>query len=158
MDNSSWSTMKTKYLFSKSAGTIESSTLFVDVYVGHGAQDQRDLKFLEALSLGSSDYYFARYDLSVTEFRTNVEKSLQDDLGDNRLRLLACSMSAAKLRRLLKSGLYDEYCRVYYQATLGCRKMSFSENSIYHAAIFRADAMLRKSANVENLSQERRVA
>ena len=150
--------MKTKYLFIKSAGNIETSTLFVDVYVGNGAQDQRDLNFFSALASSSSDYFFARYDLQVTEFRNQVELSLKEELNDPRLRLLTCSMSAAKLRRLLKTGLYDEYSRIYFKATLGCRRMNFSENSVYHSAIYRAESILCKSADVENLSQERDAA
>lgn len=150
--------MKTKYLFCKSAGTIEPSTLFVDVYIGHGAQDQRDLNFLSALASSSSDYFFARYDFQVTEFRNQVELSLKEDLNDPRLRLLTCSMSAAKLRRLLKNGLYDEYSRIYFKATLGCRRMNFSENSVYHSAIYRAEQLTCNAANVKNLSQERDAA
>lgn len=150
--------MKTKYLFSKSAGVIDASTLFVDVYVGHGAQDQRDLNFLRFLVNSSSDFYFARYDSNVTEFRDRVEHSLKVELNDPHFRLLACSLSVAKLRRLLRNGLYDEFSRIYYQATLGCRRMSLSPSSTYQCAIYRAEEVLRKSANVENLSQERRAS
>lgn len=158
MVNSSWSTMKTKYLFSKQAGLIDASTLFVDVYIGRSVQDQRDLHFLQCLVERSSDYYLVRYDNSVADYLNQVETSLQDELNDHRFRLLRCMMSSAKLRRLLKSGRYDNYAQIFYSATLGCRRMSFSANSVYHCAINRADASILQSAHVKNLSQERRSA
>ena len=158
MVNSSWSTMKTKYLFSKQAGLIDASTLFVDVYVGRSVQDQRDLQYLQSLVERSSDYYLVRYDNSVAAFLNQIETSLQDELHDNRFRLLRCMMSSAKLRRLLKSDRYDDYVRVFYSATLGCRRMSLSANSVYHCAIYRADMGILQTAHVKNLSQERRTA
>lgn len=150
--------MKTKYLFSKQAGLIDASTLFVDVYVGRSVQDQRDLQFLQSQVECSDDFFLARYDISVTNFYNQVECSLRDELRDPRFRLLHCQMSVAKLRRLLKSGRYDEFSKTFYQATLGCRRMSLSANSVYHCAINRADASLLQSAHVKNLSQERRSA
>lgn len=155
---SSWSTMKTKYLFSKQAGLIDASTLFVDVYVGRSVQDLRDLQFLQSLVECSDDFYLARYDISVTNFYNHVECSLRDELRDPRFRLLHCQMSVAKLRRLLKSGRYDEFSKTFYQATLGCRRMALSVNSAYHCAFYRAEQVLCKSAHVKNLSQERRSA
>lgn len=150
--------MKTKYLFSKQAGLIDASTLFVDVYIGRSVQDQRDLQFLQCLVERSSDYYLVRYDNSVATFLNQVETSLQDELNDHRFRLLRCMMSPAKLRNLIKTGRYDNYAQVFYSATLGCRRMSLSANSVYHCAIYRADMSILQSAHVKNLSQERRSA
>lgn len=134
--------MKSKYLFIHSSGTIDDSTLFVDVYIGHSLQDQRDLSFFESLAESSPDYYFHLYDNTVTEFVSCVNASLQVQCDDDRMRLLRCSMSASKLRRLIKTGMYQSWAQRYYHATEGLRRMNLSENSAYFCAIYRADQTL----------------
>lgn len=134
--------MKTKYLFIHSSDVIDESTLFVDVYVGTQLQDQRDLHFFESLAAASQDYFFHVYDLAVSNYLAEVNLSLQFDADDNRAKILHCSMSAAKLRRLLKSGLYDEWSRRFYEATRGIRRMNLSANSAYFCAVYRADQHL----------------
>lgn len=145
--------MKTKYLFSFSHGQIEESTLFVWVFIGHSKQDLRDKAFFESLAKQSSSYMFRQHDKETAEFVANVTQALQESEGDQRTRALTCSMSAAKLRRLLKSGMYYDWARTYYEATRGLRRMSLCENSAYHCAVYRADQNLCKSANVINLSK-----
>lgn len=139
---SSRSTMKSKYLFSFSTRPIDESTLFVDVYIGNGHQDQRDKEFLERLANNSDNYYFKPYDLDVTNFIRRVDEIIQQDTGDTRCRCLHCSMSATKLRRLIKSGLYDDFAHTYYEATRGLHRMALSENSAYHCALYRANQIL----------------
>lgn len=134
--------MKSKYLFIHSSGTIDDSTLFVDVYIGRTLQDQRDLSFFESLADSSPDYYFHIYDNSVTEFVSSVNESLQYQSDDDRMRLLRCSMSADKLRRLIKSGMYESWAHRYFLATEGLRRMNLSANSAYFCAIYRADQTL----------------
>ena len=134
--------MKSKYLFIHSSGTIDDSTLFVDVYIGRSLQDQRDLSFFESLADSSPDYYFHIYDNSVQEFVSSVNESLQYQSDDDRMRILRCSMSAAKLRRLVKSGMYESWAHRYFLATEGLRRMNLSANSAYFCAIYRADQTL----------------
>lgn len=134
--------MKSKYLFSYSTRPIDESTLFVDVYIGCGHQDQRDKEFFEYLANNSDNYYFARYDFLVTNFIRRVDEIIQQDSDDPRGRCLHCSMSAAKLRRLIKSGLYDDFARTFYEATRGLHRMALSSNSAYHCALYRANQIL----------------
>lgn len=134
--------MKTKYLFSFSTRPIDESTLFVDVYIGNGKQDQRDKEFFERLANNSNNYYFKRYDFIVTCFIRRVDETIQRISDDPRGRCLHCSMSAAKLRRLIKSGLYDDFAKTYYEATRGLHRMALSANSAYHCAIYRANQIL----------------
>ena len=135
-------TMKTKYLFSFSTRPIDKSTLLVDVYIGNGKQDQRDKEFFVQLANNSNNYYFKRYDLIVTCFIRRVDETIQRLNDDPRGRCLHCSMSAAKLRRLIKSGLYDDFARTYYEATRGLHRMALSANSAYHCTIYRANQIL----------------
>lgn len=146
--------MKTKYLFSFSQGQIEESTLFVWVYIGQSKQDERDKAFFVQLAKQSSSYLFLHYDTFVAAFVANVTLELQDKTGDQRTRILSCAMSAAKLRRLLKSGQYYDWARTFYQATRGLRRMSLSENSTYHCAVYRADQTFANPRNVKNLSKQ----
>lgn len=139
MENSSREAMKTKYLFCFTATPVDEATLFVDVYIGKSKQDQRDLTFFVNLAANSNFYFFEKYDLRVTEFRNKIEIQLAEESRDEHFHLLTCSMSAGKLRRLLKSGLYDEWARTYYCATRGLRRMNLSSNSAYFCAVNRAD-------------------
>lgn len=134
-----WAAMKTKYLFLFTRGDIEESTLFVDVFVGTSQQDRRDLEFFRLLAERCNSYYFHIYDLETTEFVRRVNEYLQERSGDLQARCLRCSMSARKLRTLIKSGLYDEWAQTFFQATRGLRRMSLSSNSSYFCAVFRAD-------------------
>lgn len=145
--------MKSKYLFSFANGQIEESTLFVWVYIGHSKQDERDKAFFAQLAKQSSSYLFRQNDKDTAEFVANVTQALQETTGDPRTRALSCSMSATKLRRLLKSGQYYDWAQTYYEATRGLRRMALCENSAYHCAVYRADQNLCKSANVINLSK-----
>lgn len=153
--------MKTKYLFIHCAGQLDEATLFVTAFVGASAQDQRDKRFLTQLAAGSTDYYFKIYDASQAHFIAAVDLSFQVTIGDQHARTLRCSMSVAKLRRLIKSGLYDDWARRYYQATRGLRRMNLCAYSAYHCAVYRADSFLTaarlvpcNAANVINLSKQ----
>jgi len=132
--------MKTKYLFSKSSGPIDESTLFVVVWIGAGVQDQRDKVFFESLAAGSSDFLFKKYDAEQADFLQTLDRALVMENSDPRLRHLHADMSAKKLRTLLKSGLYDEWARTFFAACRGLRRMNLSANSLYHCAANRADA------------------
>lgn len=131
--------MKQKFLFSYCQGEIDESTLFVDVYIGAGRQDQRDRQFFEALAEKCSSYYFSLYDIAVTRFVESVDIFLKEQTNDERVRVLRCAMSAAKLRRLLRSGMYEEWARIFFAATRGLRRMALSDNSAYFCAVNRAD-------------------
>lgn len=131
--------MKTKYLFIKCSGVLDESTLFVDVFIGHSAQDVRDREFITQLKITSPNYYFHLYDLEVSRYVQRIDTSIQTANNDQRARHLRCTMSAAKLRRLLKSGLYDNWAQIYYQATRGLRRMNINENHAYFLAVGRAD-------------------
>lgn len=146
--------MKSKYLFSFSTRPIDESTLFVDVYIGIGHQDQRDREFFERLANNSDNYYFKPYDIDVSNFIRRVDETIQQLTSDPRGRCLHCSMSAAKLRRLIKSGLYDDFARTFYEATRGLHRLALSANSAYHCAIYRANQILANPHNVKNLSQQ----
>lgn len=134
--------MKSKYLFIKCSGVIGESTLFVDVFIGHSTQDKRDREYFAQLAITSQDYYFHLYDLEVSRYVQLVDLSIQSANNDQRARRLRCTMSAAKLRRLLKSGLYDNWALIYYQATRGLRRMNLNENHAYFLAVGRADNAL----------------
>lgn len=134
--------MKTKYLFIKCNGVLDESTLFVDVFIGHSTQDKRDREYFTQLAQTSSNYYFNLYDLEVSRYVQQIDLSIQSANNDQRARHLRCTMSAAKLRRLLKSGLYDNWAQIYYQATRGLRRMNINENHAYFLAVGRADNTL----------------
>lgn len=134
--------MKSKYLFIKCSGELVESTLFVDVFIGHSTQDKRDREYFTQLAQTSPDYYFRIYDLEVSRYVQQVDLSIQSTNNDQRARRLRCTMSAAKLRRLLKSGLYDNWSQIYYQATSGLRRMNLNENHAYFLAVGRADNTL----------------
>lgn len=134
--------MKTKYLFIKCSGVLDESTLFVDVFIGHSAQDKRDREYFTQLAQTSPDYYFHLYDLEISRYVQQVDISIQSANNDQLARHLRCTMSAAKLRRLLKSGLYDNWAQIYYQATRGLRRMNLNENHAYFLAVGRADNIL----------------
>lgn len=134
--------MKTKYLFVFSQGIIDESTLFVDVYIGRGVQDQRDMAFFQSLADSSQNFYFKQYDLRVTEFVRQIDASLAAETNDARCRALRCSMSAGKLRRLIKSGLYLDWAQTFYKATRGLRRIALSANSAYFCAVHRTDMTL----------------
>ena len=131
--------MKSKYLFSFCASEISDETLFVIVYIGTSKQDQRDKAFFEQLAKQSTYYYFERYYTPQADYLGNLDAYFQATQNDTRARCLRCSMSAAKLRRLIKSGLYDHWAKTYYEATRGLRRMALGDNSAYHCAIYRAD-------------------
>lgn len=134
--------MKSKYLFIKCSGELDESTLFVDVFIGHSTQDKRDREYFTQLAQTSSNYYFHLYDLEVSRYVQQIDLSIQSANNDQRARRLSCTMSAAKLRRLLKSGLYDNWSQIYYQATSGLRRMNLNENHAYFLAVGRADNTL----------------
>lgn len=134
--------MKTKYLFIKCSGILDESTLFVDVFIGHSTQDKRDHEYFTQLAQTSPDFYFHLYDLEVSRYVQRVDISIQSANKDQRARRLHCTMSATKLRRLLKSGLYDNWAQIYYQATRGLRRMNINENHAYFLAAGRADKIL----------------
>ena len=134
--------MKTKYLFSFSTRPLDEATLFVTVWVGEGVQDQRDLKFFEQLASQCNSYFFRHWSRDCDEFLVHLNEMFQQEQNDTRARCLHCDMSAAKLRRLIKNGLYDDFARTFYQATRGLRRMNLSENSAYHCAIYRANQVL----------------
>lgn len=153
--------MKTKYLFIHCTGQVDETTLFVTVYVGSSEQDQRDKRFLSQLAQSSTDYYLERYLTPQADFMQAVDASLQVEMGDERARALRCEMPVAKLRRLIKSGLYEDWARRFYQAFRNLRRLSLSANSAYSCAIFRADSFLTaarlvpcNAANVINLSKQ----
>ena len=134
--------MKSKYLFSFSTRPIDDSTLFVDVWIGTSRQDQRDYEFFLGLAQNSTNYLFQRYDIATTQYLQSVDVDLQDQLGDPRARHLSCSMSAAKLRRLIKSGLYDDWANTYYFGTRAARRRNLCDNSAYWLALYRADTTI----------------
>lgn len=134
--------MKTKYLFALCRDTITRSTLFVDVYVGDGEQERRDLNYFINLAESSNVYFLKRYDNETADFLLAVTDALRSELDDPRVSCLRCSMSAAKLRRLLKSGLYDEWSRIYFECTFALRRLNYSPNSGYFLAVGRADQIL----------------
>lgn len=134
--------MKTKYLFSKSSGPIDESTLFVGVWIGAGVQDQRDKVFFESLAAGSNDYLFKKYDAEQADFLQSLDRALVMESSDTRSRHLHADMSARKLRTLLRSGLYDDWARTFFAACRGLRRMNLCANSLYHCAAHRADANL----------------
>lgn len=134
--------MITKYLFSFSTRPLDKATLFVTVWVGEGKQDQRDLNFFESLANQCKSYFFRRWDQDCADFIAHLNEQFQLMQNDTRARCLLCSMSAAKLRRLIRNGLYDDFAQTFYQATRGLRRMNLCANSAYHCAFNRASQAL----------------
>lgn len=142
--------MKTKYLFCKCLGEITPGTVFVDVYVGSSAQDKRDCAFLLSLSQSTS-YYFRRFDSGVNDYLHRVEGSLSLDAAAPPCCLARCHMSVAKLRRLLRSGLYDSWCATFIATLSSISLRRFSANSACLLSLERADSIICNAAHVKNL-------
>lgn len=144
--------MKTKYLFCACQGEITPDTVFVDVYVGAGLQDQRDLQKVSALA-ASHLFYFKKWSNVVQAFYDKIVESLTPGEAVTSVHPQRVSMSVRELRRRLLDGTYFEFCAVFVNATRGLRRMNFSHNSAILAAKHRASQVSCKSAHVKNLSQ-----
>lgn len=144
--------MKTKYLFCACQGEITPDTVFVDVYVGAGLQDQRDLLKVSALA-NSHLFYFKKWSNVVQSFYDRIVESLTPEEAIVSVHPQRISISIRELRRRLLDGTYFEFCEVFVKATRGLRRMNLSNNSAIIAAKHRASQVSCKSANVKNLSQ-----
>ena len=149
--------MKTKYLFAKCDREITRSTLWVDVTIGNSTQDQRDYNFFQQLAKFPT-FFYARWSNAVQEFLDKVLESLQDENEDLLAHLPRCTMSAKKLRSLLKSGSYDDFARTFVAASDALRRRQFCAHDAYALAMERASKTLANPRHVKNLKPGRNAA
>lgn len=149
--------MKTKYLFSKCVDEITRDTLWVDVTIGNSTQDQRDMNFFMQLAKFPT-FFFARWSNAAQDFFDKVQESLRDENDDVLFHLPRCTMSAKKLRALLKSGSYDDFARTFIAASETLRRRHFCANDVYALAMERASESLANPHHVKNLKTGRKAA
>lgn len=149
--------MKTKYLFSKCVDEITRDTLWVDVTIGNSTQDQRDMNFFMQLTKFPT-FFFARWSNAVQDFFDKVQESLRDKNDDVLFHLPRCTMSAKKLRSLLKSGSYDNFASTFVAASETLRRRHFCANDVYALAMERASESLANPHHVKNLKPGRKAA
>lgn len=149
--------MKTKYLFAKCVDEITRDTLWVDVTIGNSTQDQRDMNFFMQLAKFPT-FFFARWSNAAQDFFDKVQESLCDENSDVLAHLPRCTMSAKKLRALLKSGSYDDFARTFVAASDSLRRRHFCAHDVYALAMERASESLANPHNVKNLKPGRKAA
>lgn len=149
--------MKTKYLFSKCVDEITRDTLWVDVTIGNSTQDQRDCNFFQQLAKFPT-FFFARWSKNAQEFLDKVNESLRDENDGVIFHLPRCTMSAKKLRALLKSGDYDNFARTFVAASESLRRRHFCAHDAYAIAMARASESLANPHHVKNLKPGRKAA
>lgn len=149
--------MKSKYLFSKCVDEITRDTLWVDVTIGNSTQDQRDMNFFMQLAKFPT-FFFARWSNAAQDFFDKVEESLRDENDDIIAHLPRCTMSAKKLRSLLKSGSYDNFARTFVAASESLRRRHFCAHDAYALAMERASESLANPHHVKNLKPGRKAA
>lgn len=145
--------MKTKYLFCAAAGEITQDTVFVDVYVGTSRQDQRDLATISHLA-SLHTFFFQKWSDSVSEFMRKIRLSLNDGEDSHRHDPASLAMTVQELRRRLLGGSFDEFCRVFVQASRNLQRLNYCSNSIYQCAMHRASQVPCNAAHVKNLSNQ----
>ena len=150
-------TMKTKYLFAKCDREITRTTLWVDVTIENSTQDQRDMSFFMQLAKFTT-FFFARWSNAAQEFLDKVNESLRDENDDVFFHLPRCTMSAKKLRSLLKSGDYDNFARTFVAASESLSRRHFCAHDAYAIAMERASESLANPHNVKNLKPGRKAA
>lgn len=150
-------TMKTKYLFSKCVDEITRDTLWVDVTIGNSTQDQRDREFFTRLAKFTT-FFFARWSKNAQEFLDKVNESLRDGTKNDFAHLPRCTMSAKKLRSLLKSGDYDNFARTFIAASESLRRRHFCAHDAYAIAMERASETIANPRHVKNLKPGRKAA
>ena len=149
--------MKTKYLFSKCVDEITRDTLWVDVTIGNSTQDQRDREFFTRLAKFPT-FFFARWSNAAQEFLDKVNESLRDENDDVIAHLPRCTMSAKKLRSLLKSGDYDNFARTFVAASKSLRRRHFCAHDAYAIAMERASETIANPHHEKNLKPGRKAA
>lgn len=149
--------MKTKYLFSKCVDEITRDTLWVDVTIGNSTQDQRDMNFIMQLAKFPT-FFFARWSNTAQDFFGKVQESLRDENDDVLFHLPRCTMSAKKLRALLKSGSYDDFARTFVAASESLRRRHFCAHDAYALAMERASETIANPHHVKNLKPGRKAA
>ena len=150
-------TMKTKYLFAKCDREITRTTLWVDVTIGNSTQDQRDCNFFQQLAKFQT-FFFAQWSNATQEFLDKVNESLRDENEYVIAHLPRCTMSAKKLRYLLKSGYYDDFARTFVAASDSLRRRHFCANDAYALAMERASESLANPHHVKNQKPRRKAA
>lgn len=149
--------MKTKYLFAKCVDEITRDTLWVDVTIGNSTQDQRDMNFFMQLAKFPT-FFFARWSNAAQDFFDKVQESLHDENDGVIFHLPRCTMSAKKLRALLKSGSYDNFARTFVAASNSLRRRHFCAHDVYALAMERASESLANPHHVKNLKTGRKAA
>lgn len=150
-------TMKTKYLFAKCDREITRTTLWVDVTIGNPLQHQLDMNFFMQLAKFPT-FFFARWSKAAQEFLDKVNESLRDENDDDLAHLPRCTMSAKKLRSLLKSGDYDNFARAFVAASESLRRRHFCAHDAYALAMERASESLANPHHEKNLKPGRKAA
>ena len=150
-------TMKTKYLFAKCDREITRTTLWVDVTIGNSVQDQQDMNFFMQLAKFPT-FFFARWSNAAQDFFDKVQESLRDGNDEIIVHLPRCTMSAKKLRSLLKSGDFDNFARTFVAASGTLRRRHFCAHDAYALAMERASESLANPQHVKNLKSGRKVA
>lgn len=148
--------MKTSYLFCHCPGIITPDTVFVKVSVGHSKQDQRDIKFLTFLAQ-CTDYFLHQYDNDAAEFLYQVQHSLYETAPgyESRTPSLCVTLTVGEVRRLLRSGQFDEFTQNFRRIESNCLAMFLSRNDCYAIALERAAHNPCNAAHVKNLSHGR---
>lgn len=149
--------MKTKYLFAKCDRGFTRTTLWVDVTIGNSVKDQRDMNFFMQLAKFPT-FFFARWSNVAQYVLDKVNESLRDENDDVFFHLPRCTMSAKKLRSLLKSGDYDNFARTFVAASESLRRRHICAHDAYALAMERASESLANPQHVKNLKSGRKAA
>lgn len=130
--------------------------MFVKVSVGHSKQDQRDIKYLTFLAQ-CTDYFLHLYDNDAAEFLYQVQHSLYETATgyESRTPSLCVTLTVGEVRRLLRSGRFDEFTQNFRRIESNCLAMFLSRNDCYTIARERAAHISCNAAHVKNLSQGR---
>ena len=149
--------MKTKYLFAKCDREITRTTLWVDVTIDNSLQHQLDMNFFMQLAKFPT-FFFARWRNAAQEFLDKVNESLRDENDNVFFHLPRCTISAKKLRSLLKSGDYDNFARTFVAASESIRRRHFCAHDAYAIAMERASETIANPHHVKNLKPRRKAA
>lgn len=142
--------MKTKYLFCAASLPIDLDTVFIDVWVGTTARDQRDCAKVAAISQ-TSCFYFQKWSKDVQTFWDKVCNSVTPNESSVILSPRRVSLSVSELRRLLLSGTFSLFCEKFVQAFDNLSRIGFSENSAHLSAKNRASVYFCNAVHVKNL-------
>lgn len=101
--------MKRKHLYIEAGTVIDASTRYYNVWIGQSAQAERDYHYIKSYA-NLNNYYFAVYDLAVTDFLSNIHSNYGNvDIIDIDARDLVRHIKSATRPALSATSLHNQH-------------------------------------------------